>query len=74
MIVYLKHMWMLLIIVSIPTVFALYLTARVVCGHFLELAKQPDQGSSYTPTDSCFQGISLSAFRYAIPDIHSVCQ
>lgn len=44
MIVYLKHMWMLLIIVSIPTVFALYLTARVVCGHFLELAKQPFAG------------------------------
>lgn len=44
------------------------------CGHFLVLAKQPDQGSSCTPTGSCFQGIFLSAFRYTMPDIHSVCQ
>ena len=44
------------------------------CGHFLGLAKPPSQGFSCTPTGSCFQGISLSAFRYTISDIHSVCQ
>ncbi|MDB2142551.1 hypothetical protein PMX31_12770 [Enterocloster clostridioformis] len=39
---------------------------KLGCGHFLGLAKPTSQGSSCTPTGSCFQGISLSAFRYIL--------
>ncbi len=59
---------------NINTSFWINPKVRWGCGHFLEPAKPPNQGFSCTPTSSCFQGISLSAFRYTMPDIHSVCQ